>query len=99
MNWCELCKNFMWGLRAQGYKCTDCGYNVHKQCQEEVEPNCQPVKQKVKRSKFNIILTNEHFMICCSVVYGADLTTYVTMCSTKLPSVLRKCVAEIECRG
>ena len=58
MVWCDLCKNFMWGLRAQGYKCSDCGYNVHKQCQDEVEPNCQPVKQKVKRSEY--ILINEH---------------------------------------
>ena len=48
----------MWGLRAQGYKCSDCGYNVHKQCQDEVEPNCQPMKQKVKRSEY--ILINEH---------------------------------------
>ena len=52
MVWCDLCKNFMWGLRAQGYKCVDCGYNVHKQCQDEVEPSCQPVKQKVKRSEY-----------------------------------------------
>lgn len=26
----------MWGLRKQGMKCTDCGTNVHKKCQEHV---------------------------------------------------------------
>ncbi|XP_065898363.1 N-chimaerin-like isoform X2 [Dysidea avara] len=62
MVWCDLCKNFMWGLRAQGYKCVDCGYNIHKQCQEEVEPNCQPVKHKVKRI-YGVDLTT-HVKLC-----------------------------------
>lgn len=101
MVWCDLCKNFMWGLRAQGYKCIDCGYNVHKQCQEEVEPSCQPVKQKVKRSEYTyIIVTGDHIILSLFIlVYGVDLTTHVMLCSTKLPPVLRKCVEEVESRG
>lgn len=98
MVWCDLCKNFMWGLRAQGYKCSDCGYNVHKQCQEEVEPNCQPVKQKVKRSK-HLVPCNECDMNLCAPVYGIDLTTHVMLCNTKLPPVLRICIEEVESRG
>jgi hypothetical protein len=47
--WCEFCRNFMWGLRNQGYRCKDCGYNVHKQCRGETGLDCQPSRLLVKR--------------------------------------------------
>ena len=41
----------MWGLRKQGLKCTDCGTNVHKKCQEHVRdhPN-RPLRVLVQYS-------------------------------------------------
>eukprot|EP00794_Sanderia_malayensis_P003159 gene3159-3628_t len=55
-HWCDYCKNFMWGLKAQGVKCQDCGYNSHKQCGERVPANCIPDKKLVKRV-FGVDLT------------------------------------------
>jgi hypothetical protein len=49
MPWCNLCHNFVFGLRLQGYKCKDCGYVAHKQCKECVPKDCTPSKQLVKR--------------------------------------------------
>ncbi|KAL5473980.1 hypothetical protein EMCRGX_G028550 [Ephydatia muelleri] len=49
MAWCDYCRNFMWGLRAQGYRCKDCGYSTHKQCKDEKHPNCQPSRLLVKK--------------------------------------------------
>jgi hypothetical protein len=28
--WCGHCGNMLWGLMKQGWKCVDCGYDVHK---------------------------------------------------------------------
>ncbi|XP_046847399.1 beta-chimaerin-like [Xenia sp. Carnegie-2017] len=81
--WCDYCKNFLWGLKQQGYKCQDCGYNAHKQCAERLKNagNCQPHKKLVKR------------------VFGVDLTTLVKAHNTKLPTIVEDCVREVEQRG
>lgn len=39
--WCDLCGNFMWGLKAQGKKCSDCGLNVHNSCEKNVKGECK----------------------------------------------------------
>lgn len=38
--WCDLCANFMWGLKAQGMKCEECGMNVHHLCMSKVRGEC-----------------------------------------------------------
>ncbi|XP_078520167.1 beta-chimaerin isoform X1 [Lissotriton helveticus] len=48
-HWCEYCANFMWGLIAQGVRCSDCGLNVHKQCSKYVPNDCQPDLKHVKK--------------------------------------------------
>uniref|UniRef100_A0A8C6B0C5 Chimerin 2 n=1 Tax=Monodon monoceros TaxID=40151 RepID=A0A8C6B0C5_MONMO len=48
-HWCEYCANFMWGLIAQGVRCSDCGLNVHKQCSKHVPNDCQPDLKRVKK--------------------------------------------------
>lgn len=49
MPWCDYCKNFLWGLRSQGFKCKDCGYISHKQCKDSAPSDCKPTRQRVKR--------------------------------------------------
>ncbi|KAL0985439.1 hypothetical protein UPYG_G00156890 [Umbra pygmaea] len=48
-HWCEYCANFMWGLIAQGVRCSDCGLNVHKQCSKLVPSDCQPDLSRIKK--------------------------------------------------
>ncbi|XP_041759960.1 beta-chimaerin-like [Coregonus clupeaformis] len=48
-HWCEYCANFMWGLIAQGVRCSDCGLNVHKQCSKLVPSDCQPDLHRIKK--------------------------------------------------
>ena len=81
--WCDFCKNFLWGLKQQGHKCQDCGYNAHKQCVPKLKnnKNCQPHKKLIKR------------------VFGVDLTTLVKAHNTKLPTIVEECVREVEKRG
>ena len=31
--WCVVCKGVILGFRKQGFKCEECGVNVHKNCQ------------------------------------------------------------------
>ncbi|XP_071800888.1 beta-chimaerin-like isoform X2 [Asterias amurensis] len=47
--WCEYCGNFMWGLIAQGVRCTDCGLSTHKQCSKRVPLDCTPSCRLIKR--------------------------------------------------
>ncbi|XP_036411375.1 beta-chimaerin isoform X1 [Megalops cyprinoides] len=48
-HWCEYCANFMWGLIAQGLRCSDCGLNVHRQCSQLVPRDCRPDLSRIKR--------------------------------------------------
>jgi len=36
MTWCNYCKEFIWGLSRQAYKCDVCPYTVHKKCADVV---------------------------------------------------------------
>ncbi|XP_063054466.1 beta-chimaerin [Engraulis encrasicolus] len=49
-HWCEYCANFMWGLIAQGLRCSDCGLSVHKQCSPLVPAgDCQPDLARIRK--------------------------------------------------
>ena len=41
--WCDECGQFLWGFKSQGYKCEDCGINVHKSCKEQAPLPCSKV--------------------------------------------------------
>lgn len=49
MSWCMFCGNFLWGLKSQGVKCTDCGLSTHKQCSKRVPRDCTPDMRLIKR--------------------------------------------------
>ncbi|XP_032871064.1 LOW QUALITY PROTEIN: RAS guanyl-releasing protein 2-like [Amblyraja radiata] len=38
---CDHCKNFIWGLYKQGYKCKACGISCHKQCKTLLVMECR----------------------------------------------------------
>lgn len=38
--WCDFCTEFLWGLRGQGYKCKQCGLDLHKKCCRKLGATC-----------------------------------------------------------
>ncbi|XP_065053861.1 N-chimaerin-like [Rhopilema esculentum] len=78
-HWCDHCKNFMWGLKAQGVKCQDCGYNAHKQCSDRIPARCAPDKRLVKRV-FGVDLTT------VVKVYNSKRPAVVDTCISEVES-------------
>ncbi|CAL8338260.1 unnamed protein product [Lota lota] len=37
---CSVCKEFIWGLNKQGYKCRQCNAAIHKRCIEKIIGRC-----------------------------------------------------------
>lgn len=37
---CSVCKDFLWGLNKQGYKCKQCNAAIHKKCLEKIIGKC-----------------------------------------------------------
>jgi chimaerin len=56
LNWCEFCANYLWGFKAQGVKCEDCGFVAHNKCSELVPAKCVPDLKRI-RGIFGIDIT------------------------------------------
>lgn len=41
--WCDECGKFLWGIYNQGFKCEDCGMNVHHGCKGKAPVPCSNV--------------------------------------------------------
>ncbi|KAM9798744.1 protein kinase C, delta b [Syngnathus typhle] len=37
---CSVCREFLWGLNKQGYKCRQCNAAIHKKCIEKIMGRC-----------------------------------------------------------
>ncbi|XP_077582045.1 protein kinase C delta type-like [Stigmatopora nigra] len=37
---CSVCREFLWGLKRQGYKCRQCNAAIHKKCIEKIIGRC-----------------------------------------------------------
>uniref|UniRef100_A0A1I8HEX7 Ras guanyl-releasing protein 3 n=1 Tax=Macrostomum lignano TaxID=282301 RepID=A0A1I8HEX7_9PLAT len=46
---CDRCNGLLWGLIKQGWKCRDCGINVHKHCKDTVVMECRVRAQGQQR--------------------------------------------------
>lgn len=50
--WCNCCKEFIWGIGKQGYKCKVCKYSAHKRCLDKSGPCLGiPLKKEVHLAK------------------------------------------------
>lgn len=49
--WCDVCGNFLWGIRNQGDKCVDCGINCHKYCCTEASLPCAPITRNKRQTE------------------------------------------------
>ncbi|KAK7880853.1 hypothetical protein WMY93_032514 [Mugilogobius chulae] len=53
---CEHCAGFLWGIIKQGFKCKDCGVNVHRQCRDLLVLACRKLIRS--RSMIQVSTTN-----------------------------------------
>ncbi|XP_033836043.2 ras guanyl-releasing protein 3 [Periophthalmus magnuspinnatus] len=59
---CEHCTGFLWGIIKQGYRCKDCGVNVHRQCRDLLVLACR----KLLRSRSMVQVSTCHSSVPCS---------------------------------
>ncbi|KAI6176725.1 SH2 motif and Protein kinase C and RhoGAP domain containing protein [Aphelenchoides bicaudatus] len=71
--YCDLCKNFLWGLVQQGVRCQNCGYSAHRKCSERVKKDCYPNSKYVKRM-FGIDL------ITLCMAHNVEVPPVLTLC-------------------
>ncbi|XP_060711442.1 RAS guanyl-releasing protein 2-like [Hemiscyllium ocellatum] len=73
--YCEHCKNFIWGLYKQGYKCRACGISCHKQCKSLLVVECRKRTKSISldsptpslRRSFSFPVTNSSPDTCSTV--------------------------------
>ncbi|KAH8401495.1 hypothetical protein KR009_005857, partial [Drosophila setifemur] len=50
---CNHCQTIIWGVSPQGYHCTDCKLNIHRQCAKVVDESCPGPLPQAKRPAHN----------------------------------------------
>ncbi|XP_017108206.2 uncharacterized protein RhoGEF2 isoform X2 [Drosophila bipectinata] len=50
---CNHCQTIIWGVSPQGYHCTDCKLNIHRQCAKVVDESCPGPLPQAKRPANN----------------------------------------------
>ncbi|MED6256707.1 hypothetical protein ATANTOWER_006160 [Ataeniobius toweri] len=56
---CSVCKDFVWGLNKQGYRCKQCNAAIHKKCIEKIIYKCTKTATNSRdtmfqRERFNV---------------------------------------------
>uniref|UniRef100_A0A8C7ZGY3 Protein kinase C n=1 Tax=Oryzias sinensis TaxID=183150 RepID=A0A8C7ZGY3_9TELE len=49
---CSVCKEFVWGLNKQGYKCKQCNAAIHKKCKDKIIYNCTGTAANSRETMF-----------------------------------------------
>ena len=78
-NWCDFCRNFLWGWRQQGVRCADCAFQCHKGCSAHTLKDCQPDRRRLKRL-FGADLTT------VAKAYGMRYPIVLEKCITEIES-------------
>ena len=56
---CEVCNSMLWGPVTPGIKCSDCGYNCHEKCKDNISKPCSGRKSVI--SGFQRESATDHF--------------------------------------
>ncbi|XP_030584589.1 protein kinase C delta type-like isoform X1 [Archocentrus centrarchus] len=49
---CSVCREFLWGLNKQGYKCRHCNAAIHKKCSEKIIGKCTRTATNSRETMF-----------------------------------------------
>uniref|UniRef100_A0A7N5ZPW1 Protein kinase C n=1 Tax=Anabas testudineus TaxID=64144 RepID=A0A7N5ZPW1_ANATE len=49
---CSVCREFLWGLNKQGYKCRQCNAAIHKKCIEKIIGRCTGTAANSRETMF-----------------------------------------------
>nr|XP_040060195.1 protein kinase C delta type-like [Gasterosteus aculeatus aculeatus]XP_040060196.1 protein kinase C delta type-like [Gasterosteus aculeatus aculeatus] len=49
---CSVCREFVWGLNKQGYKCRQCNVAIHKRCIEKIIGRCTGTAANSRETMF-----------------------------------------------
>ncbi|KAG7270241.1 hypothetical protein CRUP_013958 [Coryphaenoides rupestris] len=49
---CSVCREFLWGLNKQGYKCRQCNAAIHKRCIEKIMGRCTGTAANSRHTMF-----------------------------------------------
>ncbi|XP_062381828.1 protein kinase C delta type-like [Sardina pilchardus] len=73
---CSVCRNFVWGLTKQGYRCRQCSAAIHTKCTDKVIGRCTEAEDN---SGDTVIDRPHHFK-----VYSYKIPTFCAHCGTLL---------------
>ncbi|XP_054715372.1 phosphatidylinositol 3-kinase regulatory subunit alpha-like [Uloborus diversus] len=85
---CDKCHNYLHGLIHQGVVCQECGLILHRTCAATGLPRCN-TDDIERENRRNLI----------SAIFGKDLSSQFRPSVQSAPSLVLRCIHEIETRG
>ncbi|XP_044156787.1 protein kinase C delta type isoform X1 [Bufo gargarizans] len=93
---CSVCKEFVWGLNKQGYKCRQCNAAIHKKCIDKIIGRCTGTATNSRdtmfqRERFNIDMPHRF------KVYNYKSPTFCDHCGSMLWGLVKQGLKCDEC--
>lgn len=86
---CSVCKEFVWGLNKQGYKCKQCNAAIHKKCIDKIIYKCTGTaissrETMFQRERFNVDVPHRF------KVYNYKSPTFCDHCGSLLWGLIKQ---------
>uniref|UniRef100_A0A8C5QY30 protein kinase C n=1 Tax=Leptobrachium leishanense TaxID=445787 RepID=A0A8C5QY30_9ANUR len=93
---CSVCKDFVWGLNKQGYKCRQCNAAIHKKCIDKIIGRCTGTATNSRdtmfqKERFNIDMPHRF------KVYNYKSPTFCDHCGSLLWGLVKQGLKCDEC--
>ncbi|XP_075039137.1 protein kinase C delta type isoform X1 [Mixophyes fleayi] len=93
---CSVCKDFVWGLNKQGYKCRQCNAAIHKKCIEKIIGRCTGTAANSRdtmfqKERFNIDMPHRF------KIYNYKSPTFCDHCGSLLWGLVKQGLKCDEC--
>ncbi|KAM6169924.1 protein kinase C delta type [Rhynchocyon petersi] len=93
---CSVCKEFVWGLNKQGYKCRQCNAAIHKKCIDKIIGRCTGTAANSRdtmfqKERFNIDMPHRF------KVYNYMSPTFCDHCGSLLWGLVRQGLKCADC--